>query len=452
MDSFTVNKIAGAFLGTCLVGMGIGIVAQGIYAPEAPKKPGFALPNPKPEAAAGSAQPAETPLPVLLAKADAKRGEKAAQVCAACHNFNEGGGNKIGPDLYGVVNRDKGSVAGYDYSDGLKKKGGKWTFADLDVWLKKPSAYIPGTKMGYPGEDSPEKRADIIVYLNQNSKDPAPLPKPTEGEKSAQAGAAAPAAGDKMGAASGGGDFAKLVATADPAKGKGDAQICGACHNLQKGGGVLVGPPLWNVVDRDVASVPGFDYSAGLKKLGGKWTYDALNKWLTNPAADVPGTKMGYPGEANEKKRAAIVAYLRTLADKPAPLPGAGGDAGKADEKPAQKTEAAPPAPAAKPEQKTEAAPAPAKPEQKAEAAPAAAQPEQKADAGAATSPMSDMASADKGPEPYAAADPQAPAEPAAAASQTLQTAAATVDLGTAGDAPNTAPEPYSAPSPDDAH
>ena len=177
MDSFTVNKIAGAFLGTCVVGMGLGIVAQGIYEPGAPAKPGYALPEPVPESAqTAEAKPAAAPLPVLLAKADVAKGENDVKVCSACHNFKEGAGTKVGPELYGVVDRPKGSVAGFDYSAGLKGKGGNWTFEDINQFLIKPSAYVPGTKMGYQGEESPEKRADIIVYLRSLSKNPAPLP------------------------------------------------------------------------------------------------------------------------------------------------------------------------------------------------------------------------------------------------------------------------------------
>ena len=163
--------------------MGLGIIAQGIYQPGAPSKPGYALPEAKPEGASAEAKPAAAPLPVLLAKADVKKGEAATKVCSACHNFEEGAGAKVGPALYGVVDRDKGSVAGFDYSAGMKAKGGKWTFADLNEFLTKPSAYVSGTKMGYQGEENPEKRADIIVYLRSLSKSPAPLPAVTDADK-----------------------------------------------------------------------------------------------------------------------------------------------------------------------------------------------------------------------------------------------------------------------------
>src|SRR5579875_3588407 len=109
MDSFTFNKIAGAVLGTCLFGMGLGLVAQAIYAPEIPKKPGYALPPPKEEASGGGQAPVEAPISVRLAKADPKKGETSAKICGACHNFQEGAGAKVGPDLWAVVDRDKAS-------------------------------------------------------------------------------------------------------------------------------------------------------------------------------------------------------------------------------------------------------------------------------------------------------------------------------------------------------
>jgi cytochrome c len=417
MDSFTFNKIAGAVLGTCLVGMGLGIVGQAIYEPGAPSKPGYALPEPAPEAVVEAKKAPEVPLPILLAKADVKKGEADAKVCGACHNFAEGAGSKVGPDLWDVVDRDKGSVAGFDYSAGLKGKGGKWTFADLNAWLTKPAAYIPGTKMGYAGEDSPEKRADIIAYLDSLAKKPVPLPPVTDADKQAAAGGATKTDGDLKTAAAAepksaaGGEPAagktvalasddkliQLIAASDPAKGKAAAQVCGACHSLNEGGGAIVGPPLWGVVDRDKGSVAGYDYSAGLKGKGGKWTYADLNAWLTNPAAYIEGTKMGYPGEASEKKRAQIIAYLRTLAATPAPLPTAAAPSPTQPKQAATKVDE----PSPKPEPAaTQAAPAASAPAVAAAPAPA------DKPAPPSLDQKGDEAGSDKGPEPYSAPNP----------------------------------------------
>ena len=106
-----------------------------------------------------------------------------------------------------------------------------------------------------------------------------------------------------------------------PKKGEGYAKACATCHNFEKGGAAKVGPPLYGVLNRPVASLAGFDYSDALKKKGGTWSFDEIFKFIGNPKGDVPGTKMGYAGEKDAQRRADIEAYLRSLADSPAPLP-----------------------------------------------------------------------------------------------------------------------------------
>jgi cytochrome c len=173
-----INKIAGGVLGACLFVMVLGVVSNAIYAPAPMKTPGYALPGAVAEheaAPAAAAAPSE-PLPVLLAKADAQRGQAAAKPCATCHSFDKGGPAKIGPPLYGVVGRPKGAVAGYAYSDGLKAKGGDWSFADIDHLITNPKAFIPNTKMAFPGEKDDAKRADILLYLRSLADTPTPLP------------------------------------------------------------------------------------------------------------------------------------------------------------------------------------------------------------------------------------------------------------------------------------
>jgi cytochrome c len=122
-------------------------------------------------------------------------------------------------------------------------------------------------------------------------------------------------------AAAGAQSFDSLLASASAEHGAQIAKQCEICHNLQEGQGPKVGPNLYSVVDSPVASVTGFNYTAALKAKGGKWTFAALNKWLTNPRADVPGTAMTFAGLSSEKQRADLIAYLDTLSKNPVPLP-----------------------------------------------------------------------------------------------------------------------------------
>ena len=177
MFSFEFNKIAGAILGSLLLAIGLGNLGQLIFAHGPLKTPGFNLPAPAEAAeSAAPAAAAAAPLPERLAKADVAKGEANTKACQACHNFEKGAGPKVGPPLYGVVGRPKGSVAGFAYSDGMKAKGGDWTFDDLDQFLTNPKAFVSGTKMAFAGEPDPQKRADIIDYLRTLSDNPVPLP------------------------------------------------------------------------------------------------------------------------------------------------------------------------------------------------------------------------------------------------------------------------------------
>jgi cytochrome c len=179
MDSFEFNKIAGAVLGTLLFVMGLNLFSEAIFSHSPPKVPGYDLPSaeekPAGEAQAAVAAPAVS-LPKLLAAADPKKGEGLTKACSACHVFDKGGTAKVGPPLYGVVDRPVAEVAGFAYSDALKGKGGKWTFDALNNFIDNPKSAVPGTKMTYAGEKDPAKRADILAYLRTLSDSPAPLP------------------------------------------------------------------------------------------------------------------------------------------------------------------------------------------------------------------------------------------------------------------------------------
>ncbi len=106
----------------------------------------------------------------LMKLADFDRGAKIFKKCASCHNNIKGEGAKVGPNLYGVVGRVKGSSAGFTYSDSLKAKGGVWDREAINLFIAKPKDYIAGTKMAFPGLKKPQDRADVILYLEKQGK------------------------------------------------------------------------------------------------------------------------------------------------------------------------------------------------------------------------------------------------------------------------------------------
>jgi cytochrome c len=116
-------------------------------------------------------------------------------------------------------------------------------------------------------------------------------------------------------------DLATLLAQADRAKGKQTAQVCASCHTFEQGGPDRMGPNLWGVVGRKVGSHPGFAYSSAVAAQTGPWTYERLDRWLTNPGKDVPGTKMAFGGLHRPEDRANVIAYLSTLSASPVPFP-----------------------------------------------------------------------------------------------------------------------------------
>jgi cytochrome c len=192
MDSFELNKILGALLGTCLVLLAVHIASGAIFSPPVPAKPGYVV-EVKQEQPAGPgapAAPAEEPIGNLLASASVQQGAEVAKECELCHNLGKGQGAKIGPDLYGVVGRPVASEAGFNYSAPLKAKGGTWTFDALNTWLTNPRADVPGTMMTFAGISNEHQRAEVIAYLNSNSDKPLPLPKAAESKPAAPAAAA----------------------------------------------------------------------------------------------------------------------------------------------------------------------------------------------------------------------------------------------------------------------
>src|SRR5436190_21719447 len=117
-----------------------------------------------------------TPIEPLLAAANTQKGTNIFKKCTSCHTAEKGGPNKIGPDLYNVVGAEKGKHPGYTYSQAMEKKGGKWSYDDLNHFLYNPREFIPGTKMSFAGLKNDQERADVIAYLREQSDQPLPLP------------------------------------------------------------------------------------------------------------------------------------------------------------------------------------------------------------------------------------------------------------------------------------
>ncbi|MBB3593010.1 cytochrome c [Rhizobium sp. BK529] len=183
MNSY-VNTAVGALLGTVFVLMSVSIASEGIFHSEAPEKEGFAIVAEEAPAAGGESAPAAAAVPIakLLASADAKAGETVFKKCQACHDGTKGGPNKVGPNLFGVVDRPIASHEGFAYSSAMKdfSKGGSehWTFENLNKFLTAPKKDVPGTAMGFAGLPKDQDRANVILYLHTLADSPVALPDP----------------------------------------------------------------------------------------------------------------------------------------------------------------------------------------------------------------------------------------------------------------------------------
>ena len=170
MKNLESNKIAAAILVAGLLALASGKIADFLYHPtDNSEKRGFTVEvaETNDEGTAAEKEEEVIDIAALMAAANAANGAKIYKKCAACHGYEKGGPNKVGPNLHGVVGASKAAHSDYAYSDAMKEKGGNWTTEELFDFLKKPGKYLPGTKMTFAGIRKPEQIADLIAFLSE---------------------------------------------------------------------------------------------------------------------------------------------------------------------------------------------------------------------------------------------------------------------------------------------
>jgi len=175
MNSFEINKIITAILVTILVVFGIGKISNIIFDKDDKDIVAYKVEAPEGLTVQTSAE-SSIDISALLAMGDIAHGEKQFKKCKACHSIKQGGGNKIGPKLWNVMFRSVGAITDYKYSKALSSYGKEWSWEEMNGFLIKPATWIKGNKMGFAGLKSEKDRASVILYLNQNSDNPKPLP------------------------------------------------------------------------------------------------------------------------------------------------------------------------------------------------------------------------------------------------------------------------------------
>jgi cytochrome c len=197
MSDLVLNKIAAAALATALVIVGLGEVSSAVYKSEPAAKPGYIVQVAADTSAPADAAATDTPPDwgTVLPIADVAAGKADTAVCQACHNFEKGGPNMTGPNLYGVLGRKPGSHPGFSYSQGMIDEGNKigaWGYDQIEQFIKGPQAYVQGTKMGFVGLKKQQDRINVIAYLRtiNDSPPPIPAPKPAAAVAPGAAGAA----------------------------------------------------------------------------------------------------------------------------------------------------------------------------------------------------------------------------------------------------------------------
>lgn len=214
-----------------------------------------------------------------LAAGDVSKGKRLAKKCTICHTLEKGGKNRLGPNLFGILGNPAAAVKGYKYSQAMASSGIIWNETAFIEFLLKPKKFIKGTKMSFSGLKNARQRADLVAYFKTLTD-------------------AAPPKKDAGNAAKG-----KIAAI----------KQCRICHSFDKGGKTVFGPNLFGIFGNPAGNVEGYNYSKALLASDITWTDATMLEFLANPEQFIDGTKARFPGVKSAKKRADIIAFLKTL-------------------------------------------------------------------------------------------------------------------------------------------
>jgi len=174
-----MNKIVASIILAVILILGINKITDIIFYVEKPEKSAYQIASVSTstttETISASSSSGSGEIMALLASASVADGKKLFKKCAACHSIAKGGGNKIGPALWGVLGRQAGLVSDYKYSKAMTSHGKAWSFEEMDGFLTKPKDWIKGTKMSFVGLKKETERAAVILYMNNNTDNPLPL-------------------------------------------------------------------------------------------------------------------------------------------------------------------------------------------------------------------------------------------------------------------------------------
>ena len=175
-----MNKIIVSIILAVILILGINKITDAIFYVEKPEKSAYQVASVTTVASTTSAEESSASsesgdIMALFASTNAEEGAKIFKKCAACHSITEGGANKIGPALWGVLGRTAGTVPGYKYSKAMAAHGKNWSFEEMNGFLIKPKDWIKGTKMSFAGLKKAKDRASVILYMNENTNSPLPI-------------------------------------------------------------------------------------------------------------------------------------------------------------------------------------------------------------------------------------------------------------------------------------